>query len=55
MILLFKAKRADEEKNRADFVATLPRLGADRRLWLRATLERVHPGHPWLAELEAGR
>ena len=55
VILLFKAKRADEEKNRADFAATLPRLEAERRRWLRDALERVHPGHAWLAELEDGR
>ncbi len=52
LVLLFKAKRADEEKNRSDFEAVLPRLDASRREWLHAALERVHPGHAWLAELE---
>jgi hypothetical protein len=52
IVLLFKAKHAAEAKNRADFEATLPRLERDRREWLRDALERVHPGHPWLVELE---
>jgi Aminoglycoside-2''-adenylyltransferase len=53
IVLLFKAKHAHEAKNRADFEATLPQLARDRRAWLRAALERVDPGHAWLAELEA--
>jgi len=53
VVLLFKAKHAHQEKNRADFADTLPRLGPDRRAWLRAALERVHPGHEWLRELGA--
>jgi hypothetical protein len=52
VVLLFKAKHAHQEKNQADFVATLPRLDAERRGWLRDALELVHPAHPWLAELE---
>jgi len=51
VVLLFKAKRSHEEKNRSDFEAALPRLGAERRRWLREALARVHPGHPWLQEL----
>jgi hypothetical protein len=53
IVLFFKAKHAAEPKNQADFAATLPRLEPARREWLRAALERVHPGHPWLAELDA--
>jgi rhodanese-related sulfurtransferase len=52
IVLLFKARHAAEAKNQGDFEAVLPRLDASRREWLRATLERVHPGHPWLARLE---
>lgn len=52
IVLLFKAKHAGEEKNQGDFAAALPSLDLRRREWLRAALERVHPGHPWLAELE---
>jgi hypothetical protein len=51
--LLFKAKHSDEAKNVADFDAALPHLDDGRRAWLRAALERVQPGHTWLAELEA--
>ena len=51
IILLFKAKHAEEEWNRADLAAVLPRLGPERKRWLREALERVHPGHPWLADL----
>jgi Aminoglycoside-2''-adenylyltransferase len=53
IVLLFKAKHSHEEKNRDDFEATLPRLDPARREWLHDTLERVHAGHAWLAELEA--
>jgi hypothetical protein len=52
IVLLFKAKHVEEPKNQADFAETLPRLDAGRREWLRAALQRVHPGHMWLAELE---
>jgi hypothetical protein len=51
VVLLFKAKHAHEEKNRADLDATLPRLEPERRRWLRDALELVHPSHPWLGEL----
>jgi hypothetical protein len=48
VVLLFKARHAHQEKNRADLEAALPSLGGDRRAWLRDALERVHPGHEWL-------
>ena len=51
VVLLFKAKHAHEEKNERDFAATLPRLDAERRAWLRDALARVHPGHEWLDAL----
>jgi hypothetical protein len=51
VVLLFKAKRSHEEKNQTDFAAVVPRLGAERRRWLREGIARVHPGHPWIAEL----
>ncbi len=51
VILLFKAKRSYEEKNQSDFAALLPRLGGERRRWLREGIALVHPGHPWLDEL----
>ena len=46
--LLFKAK-LDRDKDRADLDAALPRLSEARRRHLHDLLERVHPGHPWLA------
>lgn len=39
-------------QDRADFAATLPRLGTDARLWLRSALEVAHPGHPWIALIQ---
>jgi len=48
VVLLFKARHAHQEKNRADLEAALPSLDGDRRAWLRDALERVHPGHEWL-------
>jgi hypothetical protein len=47
--LLFKAERAAEPRNQADFAATVPWLGGDAADWLRWALQRVHPGHPWIA------
>ena len=51
VVLLFKARHAQQEKNRADLEAVLPRLAGDRRAWLRDALTRVHPGHEWLEAL----
>ncbi|MFE7929233.1 nucleotidyltransferase domain-containing protein [Streptomyces sp. NPDC057456] len=50
LVLLFKAK-ATRPKDQADFDGTLPLLGRARRDRLGEWLDRVHPGHPWLAEL----
>ncbi|MEU9079568.1 nucleotidyltransferase domain-containing protein [Kitasatospora sp. NPDC004745] len=50
LVLLFKAKAA-RPKDQADFDGALPLLGQARRDTLRGWLERVHPGHPWLAQL----
>ena len=50
--LLFKAKHA-RPKDDGDFAAALPRLDAESRDWLRESLQLVHPGHRWLAELDA--
>ena len=48
--LLFKAKHR-REKDQADFDGTAPLLSAAQRRWLGASLETVHPGHAWLAQL----
>lgn len=50
VVLLFKAKHA-REKDDDDLAAALPRLDPERRQWLAAALELVHPGHRWLGEL----
>ncbi|REJ07860.1 hypothetical protein DY023_02530 [Microbacterium bovistercoris] len=48
--LLYKAKGL-RPKDEADFVTTLPFLDARRRGWLRESLERTLPGHPWATRL----
>jgi aminoglycoside-2''-adenylyltransferase len=47
IVLLFKAK-AVRPKDELDFERVRPRLSAGATRWLRTSLERVHPGHPWL-------
>jgi hypothetical protein len=49
--LLYMARHA-EPKNQADFATALPELDASARAWLRESLARVEPGHPWIAELD---
>jgi hypothetical protein len=51
IVLLFKAKH-DRPKDNADFAGVMPLLDADQRGWLTNALERVHPGHHWLNELQ---
>jgi aminoglycoside-2''-adenylyltransferase len=55
VILLYKAKHADRERDEADFAEVLPLLDLHRKRWLVDALELVHPGHRWLAEFEASR
>ena len=50
--LLYKAKH-HLEKDEHDFRAAVPLLSPQQREWLKQSLEVVHPGDPWLAELEA--
>lgn len=50
IVLLYKAKHS-RPKDDGDFAAALPWLSSEQRRWLKATLELVHPGHRWLAEL----
>lgn len=52
IVLLFKAKHADRDRDQADFDAVVPRLEPRHRLWLAEALKRVHPGHPWQAALD---
>ncbi|MFE4359693.1 nucleotidyltransferase domain-containing protein [Kitasatospora sp. NPDC056800] len=50
LVLLFKAKHV-REKDQSDFDATVPHLTPAQRETLTGLLTRVHPGHPWLADL----
>lgn len=50
LVLLFKAKHA-RQKDQADFDATVPHMTKAQREALAGLLARVHPGHPWLADL----
>jgi hypothetical protein len=51
LVLLYKAKHADEPRNEADLVAALPKLGIGPRCWLAGALDVAHPGHPWIDRL----
>jgi hypothetical protein len=48
--LLFKTKET-RPKDEADFAGVLPLLTPAKRVWLRQSLLRVHPEHPWIAAL----
>lgn len=50
-VLLFKAKYC-RPKDEKDFAIALPALAAPDRRWLRECLDRLHPGHAWLAALQ---
>ncbi|RGD57046.1 hypothetical protein DR950_03890 [Kitasatospora xanthocidica] len=50
LVLLFKAKHV-RDKDQSDFDATVPHLTPAQRETLTGLLARVHPGHPWLADL----
>lgn len=50
LALLFKA-RHPQLKDEADFAGIVPLLTAQARGWLRRTLGRVHPDHPWIESL----
>jgi hypothetical protein len=48
-VLLFFKSRDLRRRDRLDFAALLPQLGAGQRAWLRDASAQL--GHPWLAEL----
>ncbi len=50
IVLLYKAK-APRPRDEKDFRNASGRLVPEQRRWLRAALETVHPGHPWIEEL----
>jgi hypothetical protein len=51
LVLLFKARHSAQEKNQADFAATLPQLHSGERGRLAGWLDLVHPGHEWIEAL----
>jgi hypothetical protein len=51
IVLLFKAKHADRQRDQEDLAAVLPHLDPARRRRLAESLALVHPGQPWLAQL----
>jgi hypothetical protein len=51
VILLYKAKHAQRERDRGDFEEVLPLLQPERRQWLANALDLVHPNHPWSRRL----
>ncbi|MFD6297226.1 nucleotidyltransferase domain-containing protein [Streptomyces sp. NPDC060235] len=50
LVLLFKAKHA-RSKDQSDFDASLPYMSPAQRGTLAELLDRIHPGHPWIADL----
>ena len=49
--LAFKAA-LDRPKDTVDLEAALPRLGPAAVRWLRRTVARLHPDHPWIQRLQ---
>ncbi|BCP53072.1 hypothetical protein K32_16890 [Kaistia sp. 32K] len=49
-VLLFKAKHV-RGKDELDFAKALPKLETAERAWLKASLQTLHPGHPWIDAL----
>ena len=49
--LAFKAG-LDRPKDTVDLEAALPRLDPAAMRWLRSTIARLHPGHPWIQRLQ---
>ncbi|MGW4694057.1 nucleotidyltransferase domain-containing protein [Kitasatospora cineracea] len=50
LVLLFKAKHL-RRKDQSDFYATVPHMTPAQRETLTDLLARLHPGHPWIADL----
>lgn len=47
---MFKAAQM-REKDRLDAEVVLPMLNPSARQWLRNTIARIEPKHPWVADL----
>jgi hypothetical protein len=55
VVLLYKAKHSERDRDQRDFADVLPLLEPDRRRWLGDALQLVHPDHAWIGELEGSR
>lgn len=51
VLLLHKAVYRPRPKDEHDFERMLPHLGGQQRNWLRAQIDKIHPEHPWSAQL----
>ena len=51
VVLLFKAKNV-RAHDQLDFEHARERMDSHGKQWLRQALERVHPGHEWIHELD---
>jgi hypothetical protein len=49
------AQKPFRSRDEQDFFALLPILTATQRSWLRSSLSRIRPEHPWLAHLHPPR
>jgi Aminoglycoside-2''-adenylyltransferase len=50
-IVLAHKARWRQQKDDRDFAAAWPGLDEAARRWLRDTVERMYPGHPWLGRM----
>jgi hypothetical protein len=53
IVLLYKSKRADDDKERKDFSGLLDSLELRRRTWLFDSIAKMDAAHPWLAVLKS--
>jgi hypothetical protein len=51
VVLFYKGVDHVRPRDQADFDALAPTLGPERRSWLRESLHRTDPDHPWLARI----
>ncbi len=47
------ATKLFRERDEVDFFALLPTLTGAQRSWLRESVVRISPAHPWLPHLDA--
>jgi hypothetical protein len=47
------AEKLFRQRDEQDFFALLPTLAEGQRSWLRESIARIRPAHPWLAHLDS--